>query len=112
MRTDTASSVARRAGILALIAVSLFVVLVRPITRPTGPLARPQGFTRWSLLAEAGADDRAPLTPPVGESVVVFVVALAGVLPRLLERTQPSIPSLPFRRRKIPAPRACDSSSH
>lgn len=109
MQSNGVRSMARRVGIIALIAVSLFVVLARPITRPTGRLNRPQGFTSWSLLAEAGLDDHAPIAPPVRQVTTVIVLALAGALPRLLARARHVLPSPPLRRRKIPSRRAADS---
>ena len=98
-------------GILALIAVSLFVVLARPLTRPKGQLNQAHGFTRWSLLAEDGTHAHAPLAPPVSTRIAAVVVAFATVGLCLRERVEGFCRTIPVRPRKIPSPRSSDSTS-
>ena len=60
-------SLPAKAGLVALIALSVYVGAVRTVTRPSGPLCQPLGLSRWSLMAEADADaGKTPFeSPPV-----------------------------------------------
>ena len=58
-------SVGAKIGVVALLAVCVYVSAVRTITRPSGQLCPPRGLSKWSLLAEMRPDEAVSLPPLV-----------------------------------------------
>ncbi len=91
-----------RVGMVLLIAVTVFVGAVRPLTRPVGHLYRPLGLTRLSLLSEAAVNDDTPLPAPVA-GAPVFAPPLA-IVPVVWKTQRPSRRSVVLHRPKLPPP--------
>ncbi len=72
-----------KASVLALTALVIFVITVRPVSRPTSPLYGRLGLTRMSLLSvPADYGDNPAVLPPAAffASVAPLALALAVVL--------------------------------
>src|SRR5512135_150262 len=67
----TDSSVLAKVGMVVLIALTVFVSTVRPVTRPTGRLYARFGLSRMSLLTEAADDSDTSLVAPAAVDVHV-----------------------------------------
>jgi len=98
------SSLPTKAGLVVLIAVTIFVTAVRPLTRPTGHLYARFGLSRMSLLTEAADESGTPLPEPaVTHTHVVAPLLLVGALLLVLKARRAEFRSVPFRRLKLPA---------
>ncbi len=95
-------------AVVALIALTLFVGAVRPLTRPSGPLNRPLGLTRWSLLSESGINEKTPLPSPAEAPALVFTAPLVSVL-LVLKTRRAAFRPVPVRRLKFFARNPVDS---
>jgi hypothetical protein len=110
MSGDQSSS--GKLAIVALIALSLFVSAVRPLTRPAGHLIRPLGLTHWSLLSEAGDHDSAPVPQPTVVEAHVLAPPLTSIaLLVLLKTRRAAFRPVPVRRLKLLARSPADSLS-
>ena len=94
---------------VVLIAVTLFVIAVRPVTRPSSPLLQPLGLTRMSLLSEAAAADDAPGVSPASHFSGLVPPASNVLPPRARTRWAP-LRSARVRRLKLP-PRSSSARS-
>jgi hypothetical protein len=97
-------------AIIALITLSLFVIAVRPLTRPAGHLIRPLGLTRWSLLSDVGVNDGTALPLPAAAQVQVSAPPLVSV-PLVLKTRRAAFRPVPVRRLKLLARSPVDSPS-
>lgn len=95
-------SLAGALGFGALIALTIFVSAVRPLTHPSGRLDRPLGLTRMSLLSEPASNDDAPVPVPVAADAQVLAPALIGVPLLVLKSRRTAFRSVPVRRLKLP----------
>lgn len=93
---------AGKLGLVALIALMIFVSAVRPLTRPSGRLNRPLGLTRMSLLSEPANDDDTPVPLPVAADAQVLAPPLVGISLLVLKTRRTAFRSVPFRRLKLP----------
>jgi hypothetical protein len=98
------SSLPAKVGLVVLIALTVFVSAVRPLTRPSGRLFARFGLTRMSLLTEAADERGTPLpAPAVAHAHVIAPLSVAGVLLLVLKTRRVEFRSVPFRRLKLPA---------
>lgn len=97
----SSSDLARKLGILALIAVTLLVSGLRPLARASGHLNMPPRMVRMSLLSVAAVDADAPVAPVKVVSVPVLAPLIA-VLLLVLKTRRTAFRSVPLRRLKIP----------
>ena len=99
-------------GMLVVVALTLFVIVVRPLARPTGHLYARFGLTRMSLLSESADDHSAPLQPPVeGGARSLAPVLIVGVLLLVLKTRRVQLRAVPVRRIKLPPCRTANSLS-
>ena len=101
LRGDT--SFPTKLGVVTLIAFTVFVSAVRPLTRPSGRLNLPFGLTRMSLLTESPDDGRASLPTPPAATRVIEPMLVVGVLLHALKTRRRAFRSIPIRRLKLPA---------
>jgi hypothetical protein len=94
-----------RVGIIALAALTVFVITVRPVTRPSSQLYGRLGLTRMSLLSEPPDNDVTPRVAPVAAVSFMLVVPLATLLALILKTRRAAFRSVPLRRLKLPPPR-------
>jgi hypothetical protein len=106
MGTHPGKSLPVRLGVLALLALGLFVNAMRPITRPE----MPQGMRRMSLLSEAATDDHIALPLPAILTTHVALPAQSVVAPRLLKIRRFSLQTVPLRHLKLPLARSATDS--
>jgi len=101
--THAGRSLPTTLSLLLLIAVTLFVCAVRPMTRPTGQLYGRLGLTRMSLLSEAADDTDTALPVPAAVHVHVTAASLVcTVLLLVLKTRRRACRPLPLRRLKLP----------
>ena len=96
-------------GMVALLALTVFVVTVRPLARPSGRLYGRLGLTQMALLTEAADHDTTSLPVPAAGRPYVFVPPLAGILLLLLKMRRTGFESAPVRRLKRPPRRTAGS---
>jgi hypothetical protein len=94
-----------KVGVVALTALTIFVLTVRPVTRPSSTLYGRLGLTRMSLLSEPAADDATPRISPAAAEFFMLVPSLAAVLALVLRTRRAAFSSVPLRRLKLPPPR-------
>ena len=105
-----ADSLPLRAGIVVFLTLTLFVIVVRPLTRPTGHLYARFGLTRMSLLTEGSGDEDASVLPPAdvtGRLLSPFLVL--GVPLLALKTRRIAFRPIPVRRVKRPPRRPASS---
>lgn len=100
-----------KVGISLLIALTLFVSIARPLSRPSDSLSRSLGrrLTRLNLQSEPSIDHETPLEEPAAREADLVVLPLAGTLLLLLKSRQTAHRPIALRRMKIP-PRTTASS--
>ena len=98
-----------RAGIVVLLTVTLFVIVVRPLTRPTGHLYARFGLTRMSLLTEGAGDKDASMLPPPTSPVGLSPFLVLGVPLLALKTRRVGFRPIPVRRVKRPPRRPASS---
>ena len=97
-------SLLAKVGMVVLIALTVFVSAVRPVTRPTGRLYARFGLSRMSLLTEAADDnDSSLVAPAVVDAHVSTPLMALGVLLLVLKTRRVELRSVPLRRLKLPA---------
>ncbi|HUI25538.1 MAG TPA: hypothetical protein VL403_05590 [Candidatus Kryptonia bacterium] len=106
-------SLSARMAVAALVVVTLFVSVARPVSRPADALTRSLGrrLTRLNLRAEASVDNKAPVPLPAEGHADALDLALVGVLLLLLKTRRAALHPVPVRRLKIPLPSTADSRS-
>jgi len=102
MRLRGNPALSGRLSVLVLIALTLFVSAVRPITRPSGRLYVSLGLTRMSLITESPRDDDTPLPAPSPAAELIAPPLLAGILLLVLKTRRCARRSVPFRRLRLP----------
>ena len=105
-----AESLPLQVGIVVFLTLTLFVIVVRPLTRPTGQLYARFGLTRMSLLTESAGDEDAAVLPPIdvtGRLVHLFLVV--AILLVALKTRRVAFQPIPLRRVKRPPRRAASS---
>ena len=108
----TADSSAAKVGILIFAMLTLFVVVVRPLTRPAGHLYARFGLTRMSLLSESAEDDTPSLQPPTeGGTQSLPTILVVGTLLLVLKTRRIAFRTVPLRRAKRPPRRTFNSLS-
>jgi hypothetical protein len=90
-----------KVGLVALIALTLFVSTVRPLTRPSGRLNLPQGLTRLSLLSEPASSEDIPLPVPATVDLHLLAPSLVGVLLLVLKTRRAAFRSVPIHRLRL-----------
>lgn len=96
-------------GMVVLIALTIFVITVRPVARPSSHLYGRLGLTRMALLTEPANEDTPSLPAPTTGVSHVFVPPLAGILLLLLKTRRTGFDSVPIRRLKLPPSRTAGS---
>jgi len=103
MRQGDGHALRIKIGIVVSIAVALFVVTVRPVTRPYGRLERSLGLTRLSLLSEPPLPNDTTVPSPATHLLPLVALALLQIFPRLvLKRRRAAFCSVPILRLKLP----------
>jgi len=89
--------------LVAFVTLTVFVIVVRPIARPTGRLYPRLGMTRMSLLSEAPDTDATTLEPPVfGHVSSIEFPLLLTVLLVVLKSHRRAFRPLRLRRARVP----------
>ena len=97
---------------VVVVALTLFVVAVRPLARPTGHLYARFGLTRMSLLSESADNDSVPLQPPTAsEAQSLQPLLLVGISLLVLKSRRVALRAVPLRRVKRPPRRPSNSLS-
>ncbi|HVO22186.1 MAG TPA: hypothetical protein VMW56_01010 [Candidatus Margulisiibacteriota bacterium] len=97
-------------ALVVFLALTVFVSVVRPLTRPTGRLYARFGVTRMSLLTEPAGNEEAGVLPPtdtVGQ--LVGPCLSVGVLLLVLKTRRVAFQPLRVRRAKRPPRRPASS---
>ena len=112
--TSAPGSVLVKSAVIASMAAALFVMTVRPVTRPTGSLSPHLGLTRMSLLCEASDVGVGPMLPSIfGHRVFVAPALVLGSLLLVLKARRSAFCPTRLRRLKLPSRRPKHpSSSH
>jgi hypothetical protein len=99
-----------RVGVLVFLALTLFVSVMRPLTRPTGHLYTRSGVTRMSLLTEPGDDEDADVSPSADTTdQVLQPFVFVGVLLLVLKTRRVAFRPLRVRRVKRPPRRPANA---
>jgi hypothetical protein len=102
MRWRAGTSPAEKLGVVLLIALTVFVISVRPLTRATGPLASPLRLTRLSAF-EPVTDNDLPLPSSAATGVApVLAPSSTGYVRVVLKTRRARRRSAPLRRLKLP----------
>jgi len=96
-------------GVALLTLMTLLVITVRPVARPSGQLFRPLGVSR-NWLSESVDRDDGPLQPPTAQHVPAVASALMTVLLTVLKVRRTAFRSVPVRRFKRPPHRVIPDS--
>jgi hypothetical protein len=91
-----------KVGIVALTALTIFVISVRPVTRPSSALYGGLGLTRMSFLSVPADSDVTPHVSPAAAVSFMLVPPLAAVLVLVLKTRRAAFCSVPLRRLKLP----------
>ncbi len=102
-------TLSRKLGMAALIALTIFVISVRPVAHPSSHLYGRLGLTRMALLTEPADEDAPSLPLPTAAISHVFVPPVAGILLLLLKTRRTGYDSVPIRRLKLPPSRTAGS---
>lgn len=95
----------RSAGVLSLLALTLFVAVLRPITHWDGPA----GFRRLTLLSEAAPEDGPALPAPAVLDSRPIDLPRADASPRFVQALNLALPVVVRLHLKLPPRRAADS---
>jgi len=98
-----------KAGVIALIALTVWMGALRPLARVAGHTHNVLGFARVALLSDPAADGDAPLKPPGRAAVQAIVPALVSALLIALKTRRTAFVPVPVRRLKLPPHRSTDS---
>ena len=97
---------------VALTALTLFVITVRPVTRPSGALYVRLGLTQMSLLTAPANHANTSRVLPATSKFFLLLPPLALVLTLILKTRRAAFPSVRLRRIRLPSKyRPADSPS-